>query len=307
MSGLNLRNIDLNLLVAFEALMIERHVSRAASRIGVSQPAMSRSLKQLRETFGDPLFQRTSEGMIPTPRAAELARLIRPGLETIAQAIGEKSGFDPSVAHRRFQMSMTDMATYLALPAFLPTLRKAAPYIDIAVANSGNRETLAKVESGQVEFGFGTFDYLPPGVRSHNLSSLREICVADPANPILARSGLDLDAFLSLPHVAVAMNGDRGIPIDVVLETLGYKRRVVLTVPTFLPVPRLLVGTDMIAVVVEDLLDRLPESQQLVRYKVPFALDPVMGRLIWHRRFDEDPGHIWFREMVARVFGSPES
>lgn len=302
MSGLNLRNIDLNLLVAFEALMIERHVSRAASRSGVSQPAMSRSLKQLRETFGDPLFRRTSEGMIPTPRAVELARLIRPGLETIAQAIGETSGFDPSLASRRFQLAMTDMAAYLALPPILPQLRRIAPSVDIVVMNSGSRETLTKVESGQVEFGFGTFDYLPPTVRSCNLQPLREVCVADPQNPLILRKKLDLDTFLSLPHIAVSPSGDRGIPIDVVLETLGHRRRVALTVPHFLPVPRLLIGTDMVAVVVEELLDLLPEGRRLARYKVPLPLDPVMGRMIWHRRFDEDPGHIWFRETTAKIF-----
>lgn len=299
MQKLNLLNIDLNLLVAFEALVVEEHVSRAASRIGVSQPAMSRSLKQLREIFGDDLFRRTNEGMIPTPRAIELSRLIRPGLETIALAIGQKAGFDPSLVRRRFVIAMSDMATFLALPIIMKRLRAEAPFVEVVVLSAGNRDALAKVESGQVELAFGAFDYLPPTVDSLNVAPVHEVCIARPGHPAIGPAGLDLDLFLSLPHVAVAMNGDRGTPVDAVLETMGQKRRVVLTVSHFLPVPRLVLETDMVAVVADELLDQFPDGQQLARYELPFPLERVMAQMVWHRRFDEDPGHRWLRQLVA--------
>lgn len=298
MSGLNLLNIDLNLLVAFDALVMEGHVSRAASRIGVSQPAMSRSLKQLRELFGDPLFRRTNDGMLPTPHALELARLLRPGLATISAAIGKRSEFDPRQVHRRFQLAMADMASFLALPKIMQLLQEESPYSDVAVIHAGNRDVLAKVEAGHVEFGFGIFEYLSPTLRSQNLTALREVCIADPGNPGIQDGCLDLDAFLTLPHVAVSMQGDHGTPVDVVLETLGKKRRVALTLPYFSPIPRLVLGTSMIAVVVEEMLNLVPEGKLLARYDVPLPLEPVMGRLVWHRRFDDDPGHRWFREAI---------
>jgi LysR family transcriptional regulator, mexEF-oprN operon transcriptional activator len=300
MTGLNLRNIDLNLLVAFDALMIEGHVSRAGARIGVSQPAMSRFLKTLRGMFSDQLFIRTIDGMTPTPKALELARQIGPGLEIISAAIGMRDDFRPAQARRRFQLAMSDLASYLELPTIMRIIRERSPYSEVTVVNAGNREILDMVEAGKVEFGFGTFDHLPDRLRSANLAALREVAIADPRNRLVAGKDMTLDLFLALPHVAVWMHGDNGTPLDVILETLGQERHVALTVPNFLPVPRTVLGTDMIAVVVEDMLDRLPEANLLARYDIPLPLDPVMGRMVWHRRFDEDAGHRWFREAVAK-------
>lgn len=305
MSRPSLLNIDLNLLVAFDALVSEGHVSRAAAQIGVSQPAMSRALKQLRTIFGDALFCRTNEGMIPTPRAIELARQIRPGLDMIDDALRQKADFVPAKARRRFFIATTDMGAYLALPQIQRRVRQVAPQVEMVVINTGNSEALAKAENGQVDFALGTFDYLPPTMDSSNLRGLREVCIADADNPHIGKEGLTLDLFLSLPHVAVRMAGDHGIPVDFILETLGHKRPIALTVPHFLPVPELVLGTDMIAVVVEDLLDKLPASERLARYEVPIPLDPVMGRVAWHRRSTDDPGHRWFRDLIEDAVRVP--
>lgn len=297
----NLLNIDLNLLVAFDALIVENHVSRAAARIGVSQPAMSRSLQSLRQIFGDVLFHRTSEGMKPTPRALELDRLIRPSLEAIGSAIGQKAEFDPTLVQRRFVFAMTDMASYLALPLFMRRLREAAPLIDIEVRSGGPQKALEMVESGNVEFAIGTFEHVPSTMKTLNLQPLKEICVACPHHPQLKGRKLDLDLFLSLPHVAVALEGQHNIPIDIALEMLGHRRRVALTVPHFLSVPRSVLGTDMLAVVVEDLLDRLPEGRMLARHELPLPFEPVMGRIAWHRRLDDDAGHRWLRALIVQA------
>lgn len=297
----NLLNIDLNLLIAFDAMIVENHVSRAALRIGVSQPTMSRSLQSLREIFGDVLFERTNEGMKPTPRALELDRLIRPGLEIIGSAIGQKAEFDPAFVQRRFVFAMTDMASYLVMPLVMSALRQVAPFIDIEVREGGPQKALEMVESGTVEFAIGTFEYVPSTIKTANLEPLKEICIVDAANPYLRKRNLDLELFLSLPHAAVAMGGQHGIPIDVALETLGYQRRIALTLPHFLSVPRSVIGTDMLAVVVEALLDRLPERSLVSRYELPLPFEPVMGRMAWHRRLDPDPGHRWLRELIERT------
>lgn len=297
----NLLNIDLNLLVAFDALVVENHVSRAAARIGVSQPAMSRSLQSLRQIFGDVLFHRTSEGMKPTPRALELDRLIRPHLEAIGSAIGQKAEFDPTLVQRRFVLAMTDMASYLALPVFMRRLRQVAPLIDVEVHCGGAQKALEMLESGRVEFAIGTFEHTPSTTKTLNLQPLKEVCVADPDHAQLKNRKLDMDLFLSLPHVAVAQEGQRGILIDIALETLGHRRRVALTVPHFLSVPLSVLGTDMLAVVAEDLLDRLPEGRLLARHEIPLPFEPVMGRIAWHRRLDGDPGHEWMRSLIVNA------
>lgn len=296
----NLLNIDLNLLVAFDAMIVENHVSRAAARIGVSQPTMSRSLQALREIFGDVLFERTNEGMKPTPRALDLDRLIRPGLETIGSALAQKTQIDPAFVKRRFVFAMTDLASYLVVPIIMKALREVAPLVDIDVRHGGPQKALEMVESGTVEFAIGTYDYVPTTIKTLNLQALKEICIFDPHNPHLQDRPLDLDLFLSLPHVAVVMDGQHGIPIDIVLETLGYQRRLALTVPHFLAVPGAVVGTDMLAVVVEELVDRLPGGTSVARAELPLPYEPVMGRIAWHRRFDFDAGHQWMRELVQR-------
>jgi LysR family transcriptional activator of mexEF-oprN operon len=294
---LNLLNTDLNLLVAFDALVVEGNVSRAASRIGVSQPAMSRSLRHLREIFGDVLFRRTSDGMIPTPHALRLAQAIRPSLENIAAAIGQQTGFDPATATRCFTLAMPDMAARLTLPAVTRIVNQQAPGIDVAILNTGNHGSLSKVESGQAELGIGVYEHLPATVRSMNLRRLREVCVGDPENQMLRKRVLSVETFLSLPHVAVTMAGDFGTPVDTVLETLGLKRRIAVRTPFFDCIPALVRGTNLVAVLVEDLLDASPEGKMLIRHPVPLPLEPVMSKMIWHARTDDDVGHRWLRDI----------
>ena len=161
------------------------------------------------------------------------------------------------------------------------------------------------MESGQAEIGIGVYEHLPPAVRSCNLRPLREVCVIDPQHPVLRHDELSLEGFLSLSHVAVTMSGDFGTPVDTMLETLGLRRRIAVMTPYFDCVPDLVRGTNLTAVVVEELLDASPEGRALVRRAVPLPLEPVMSKMIWHARADDDPGHAWLRgvfETTARDY-----
>lgn len=297
MKRLNLLNLDLNLLVALDALVEEENVSRAASRIGVTQPAMSRTLRQLRELFGDELLRRTSSGMKPTPRALTLAQAVRPNLENIAAAIGQRLSFDPATASRRFVLALPDIATRLALPQVVKQISAQAPGIELAIVTTVNRDALHKLETGQAELAMGVYDHVPRTLRAYNRRTLREVCVADPANPLLRNGVLDLETFLDLPHVAVSMAENEGTPLDTTLETLGLRRKIVITTPYYSCVPALIHGTRNLAVVVEDLLDLLPEGDTLARFPIPVTVDPVMSKIVWHARSDEDLGHTWLRNL----------
>jgi LysR family transcriptional regulator, mexEF-oprN operon transcriptional activator len=295
---LNVLNVDLNLLVAFDALITEGNVTRAAARICVSQPAMSRSLKQLRAIFNDELFQRTHTGMIPTPRAVQMSRLIRPALQSIADAIGMKEAFDPTTVKRRFVIAMPDVAAHLAMPDIVRRVQRLAPGIDIAIINAGNRDAITKVETGQAEFALGVYDHLPIGIVSSNLRPLKEVCIADRGNALLIDGILDIDRFLALPHVSTAVNDDHGIPIDTVLETLGMKRRIALSVPHFVSIPRLVLGTSMIGVVTEELLHGATERDLLRAFPIPLPMPAVMAKIIWHQRDKNDRGHQWLLKQI---------
>jgi LysR family transcriptional regulator, mexEF-oprN operon transcriptional activator len=297
MQRLNLLNLDLNLLVALDALVQEESVSRAASRIGVTQPAMSRTLRQLRELFGDELLRRTSDGMKPTPRAVALAQAIRPNLENIAAAVGQRISFDPATASRRFVLALPDLAARLALPRVAKQISAQAPGIELAIISTVNHDALHKLETGQAELALGVYDHLPRTLRTSNRRALREVCVADPANPLLQHGVLDLETFLALPHVAVTMADNERMPIDSTLETLGLRRRIAISTPYFSCVPALICGTRNLAVVVEDLLDVLPEGKSLARFPIPIAVEPVMAKMVWHARSDEDLGHAWLRNL----------
>ncbi|HWU65327.1 MAG TPA: LysR family transcriptional regulator [Ensifer sp.] len=297
MQRLNLLNIDLNLLVALDALVEEENVSRAAARIGVTQPAMSRTLRQLRELFGDELLRRTTLGMKPTPKAMMLAQAIRPNLENIAAAIGQRLKFDPATASRRFVLALPDQAARLALPRVVKQISAQAPGVELAIVTTVNRDALHKLETGQAELAMGVYDHLPRTLRAHNRRALREVCVADPANPLIRNGVLDLETFLALPHVAVTMAENEGTPLDTTLETLGLRRRIVITTPYYSCVPSLVCGTQNLAVVVEDLLDVLPERKSLARFPIPITVEPVMSKMVWHARSDEDLGHTWLRNL----------
>lgn len=297
MKRLNLLNIDLNLLVALNALVEEENVSRAASRIGVTQPAMSRTLRQLRELFGDELLRRTSTGMKPTPRAITLVQAIRPNLENIAATIGHRLSFDPATASRRFVLALPDIATRLALPQVVKQISAQAPGIELSIVTTVNRDALHKLETGQAELAMGVYDHIPRTLRAFNRRALREVCVADPANPLLRNGVLDLETFLDLPHVAVSMAENEGTPLDTTLETLGLRRKIVITTPYYSCVPALVQGTRNLAVVVEDLLDLLPEGMKLARFPIPVTVDAVMSKIVWHARSDEDLGHTWLRNL----------
>jgi LysR family transcriptional activator of mexEF-oprN operon len=304
MKRLNLLNIDLNLLVSFDALVIERSVSRAAKRVGVSQPAMSRSLGLLRGLLGDPLFRRSSNGMVPTPRAIELAKMLRPSLENIDSVLGQKMGFDPATSDRRFTIAMPDLAAGLALPTLLRLLRTQAPGIDLAILSTGNREGAVKVENGQAEFGMGVYEHLPPALSSINLRELTEVCIADPGSEFAKRNHLSLEDFLSASHIAVSMNDDFGTPIDTALETMGLRRRIAVRTPYFSSVPQLVLGTDLLAVVQEELLDAFPDGRPLARFPIPLSCQGIMSKLIWHARSEEDAGHLWLRELIKATLSS---
>lgn len=303
----DLRHIDLNLLVAFDALVVEGNVSRAASRVGISQPAMSRSLQQLRRLFDDTLFRRTPNGMVPTPQAVELARQIQPALEQITSALGQQIAFDPASAKRRFVIGMPDMPAALALPPIVRALTREAPHIDLQIISIGNQESVAAIEHGHAELALGVYKHLPRDIRHVNLKSMPAVCVADPDNPLLQGRTLDLPTFLSLPHITVATKEDQGTPVDSMLEMLGLDRRVVVSTPFFVSIPSMILGTSMVAVVIDELLDLMPESQALARYPIPLPVQSVMLRLIWHARSDTDAGHRWCRSLIAQALGGADA
>ena len=301
----NLASVDLNLLSAFEALYRERQVSRAAARIGRSQSAMSHTLARLRDLFEDELFVRADNQFVPTRQAEELAELILPALQSLRAAIDQKGRFDPALSQRHFRIGMSDIASFLLLPAVIPELRAQAPNIDISVLDNASTPGVAQVEAGQLELAIGYFPELSPQIESFQIAPLDTVGLADRDNPWLTDGQMDLTSFLAAPHVSTTVSNDPlGTDIDRYLSTHYASRRIALRLSNYLALPAAIRGTDMVAMIERVAFARMPDADNLVIFDLPFVRPDSGVLAIWHRRHHHDMGHVWLRELIRSSLGN---
>lgn len=300
---MNLAAIDLNLLVAFEALMEERHVTRAASRIGLAQPSMSSALRRLRDLFGDELFLRGPGGMQPTARALSLAQPIGAALEQIRSALAPGQGFDSSTSRRRFTIAVTDYGDLVIVPALVALLRREAPGIDLAVRPITDATVaLAKLERGELDALIG--GHLPDSPTSLRRSLFEErfVCIRDQRHAADAAT-LDIADYAALPHALFSAAGGDGLPsaIDDRLARQGLKRRVAVTLPHVVAVPFAVAGTDLVATMAERVAWRFAESAGVAVLPLPFESPAFAIDLVHARRAFADPALRWLMEAIARA------
>jgi DNA-binding transcriptional LysR family regulator len=302
---MNLKTIDLNLLVAFDALMAERHVSRAAEKLGMTQSALSHALKRLRVVFGDPLLRRGPRGMEPTERALSLREPVKAILAEIQSVVSTRIVFDPATTQRIFKLSMSDAMNMEALPLIVRNLRKVAPNIDLLVSTSGPREACARILNDEVELAVGVFPHVPPEIMRRELYRDVLVCVADKNNPRLKRGRMDEESYLASPQVTVAPNLDSGVQVDDIFAAMGFPRRIVATVPHYTAIPGLVRGTDLVAHTRRRLINVLRSSANLVVFPIPapFRVPELRFEQLWHPRYERDAGHRWLRNLIAHSVG----
>lgn len=295
-----LHSIDLNLLVAFDALISERSVSRAAGRLGLTQPAVSHTLKRLRHLFKDEILIRGPNGMQPTGRAQSLHPYVQSVLADIHSIVGSIDAFDPAVTPRTFRLSMSDAMSVEALPLIVRRIRREAPNIDLLISTSGPQDSCRRIADDEIDLAIGVFPRVPGELRSRELYRDTLICVADRRNKRLKDGRMELQAYLDSPHVTVARNLDTGIQVEEILDSMGIRRRIVVAVPHYLSIPSLIRGTDLVAHTRRRLLSVFRVSSDLAVFPVPLAMKvPDLEFIqIWHKRYEGDPGHRWLRDLV---------
>ncbi|WP_461192608.1 LysR family transcriptional regulator [Bradyrhizobium sp. UFLA06-06] len=301
---MNLAAIDLNLLVAFEALMEERHVTRAAERIGLAQPSMSSALRRLRALFADELFLRAGAGMQPTEKALALAGPIGEALRQIRSALVPDQGFDPAIARRRITIAATDYGDLVVVPELTRLLRIEAPGIDLAVRPLTDATVaLAKLERGELDALIG--GHLPESPRCvrHRLFEERFVCVRDARTNRSER--LDLKDYAALPHALFSAAGGDGLPsvIDALLARHGLKRRVAVTLAHVVAVPFAVAGTDLIATMAERVARRFTHLADIAVVAPPIDIPAFAIDLIHPSRAARDPALRWFLDAVDRCAG----
>src|SRR5262245_4230200 len=250
-----LRRADLTLLVALDALLEERSVTRAAARLAVTQPTVSGMLWRLRRLFDDPLFVRAPRGLLPTPRAQALAPQLRQWLAD-ARALVAGEAFEPASAHLTTRLSANDYIQSALVVPFLARLRDKAPGMRVAVRPAQTLDTAGRLASGELDLCLTTtMEVANLDLPSRTLHDERYVCVVRQAHPLKGRRAVTLDQFCAYPHVLVSPSDGRFAgPTDEALAKLGRRRRVVLSVPGFLLLPELLQTGDLVAVVPERVL-----------------------------------------------------
>lgn len=300
---MNLNAVDLNLLVVFDALVSERNVSRAAERLGVTQPAVSHALKRLRHLFKDDLLTRGPHGMQPTGRALSLYPAVQSVLADVQSIVSTGKVFHPATTSHTFRLSMSDAMSVEALPLIMRHIRREAPNIDLVISTSGPQDSCRRIADDDVDLAIGVFPHVPKELGSAALYRDELICIADRRNKRLKNRRMELEAYLDSPHVTVARNRDSGIQVDEILDLMGIARRIVVAVPHYLSVPALIRGTDLVALSRKRLLSVFRMSSELVVFPVPLPMKvPDLEFIqIWHKRYERDPGHRWLRDLVLRA------
>jgi DNA-binding transcriptional LysR family regulator len=296
---MDIRNVDLNLLVALDVLLAERNVSRAAVRLHLSQPATSAVLARLRELFGDPLLRRSARGMLPTPRALELLAPVKQVLDEIDRIIQPRAAFDPDRAEYTFTLSASDYVEYALLPTLVDYLEREAPRVRLAVRPLDLQTVAKQMEIGEVDLCITGLLNAPQGLHERPLYTERIVSVVRRNHPGVDAQ-LTLDSFCRLEHILVSVPGSGfSARIDEALAALGRKRHTRLAVPHFLLVPEIVARSDMISALPERLA--LGYADKLRILEPPIKLDGFTVGQIWHERNEREPAQIWLRDVVLRL------
>ena len=301
----NLRSVDLNLLVAFDALIAERNVTRAAARNGLSQPGLSKALNRLRYLFDDPLFVRCDGGMEPTARALELAGPIHGALAAISRTLTLPAAFDPATVSATVKIATIDLYHMNLLPSLVGHLRRHAPGVDLQVrANDCSclREQLA---SGEIDLAFA-----PLGSRTGELSAEplwndRLVTLVGPNSPL--RQPMTMEAYaaaghlVDAGHVQVSADGVGTSVVDAILTARGLRRRIVLVLPNSAGIPFVVAATDLIATLPSRIVKGLAPVPNIRVLTPPFPDVEVSPHMFWHRRTDTDPLQVWLRAAIRDI------
>lgn len=294
---MELKDIDLNLLVIFNQLLIERKVSKVAENLDLGQPAVSNALARLRKQFGDELFLRTSSGMQPTPFADQLAESIGYALGMIHGAVNAKNSFDPASSKRTFSIGMTDIGEIYFLPQLMKKIQLVAPSISISTVRSTATNLKEAMEAGHVNLAIGLLPQLKAGFFQQRLFTQQYVCIFRKDHPLNKRKFSASD-FFSADHVAIVSAGTGHGKVDEILDSSSPKRRVRLTVPHFVAIGHILQSTNMVATVPERLAEKMVTPFDLKYVNHPVKLPQIAINLFWHAKYHKDPASQWLRSLI---------
>jgi len=293
---MDIRGVDLNLLKAFDALMSERAVTRAAGRIGLSQPAMSHALSRLRSLFADDLFVRTQTGMEPTAHAREIAPLVSAAIEHIEAALNLGVGFDPAKSAGIFTAGMAEYAEVALVGRLARAFAEQAPRATLRLLPLNGADAADQLERGMIDVAVAHLRALPTPIESQTLLRDPFVVIMRKGHP-LAAEPLSIEAYAGQSHILVSPRGDTSGAIDRILVDFGLRRRISLLVATYLALPAALAAADLVATVPRRTARQIAATAEIEILPLPIDLSMTVS-MAWHRRAASDPAQAWFRALL---------
>lgn len=299
---MDIRAADLGLLLALDALLDERNVTRAAKRLNLSQPAMSAQLSRLRALFEDELLVPSGRIMVPTARASALQGPLHELLEQLSTLIAEQQAFDPTTAQRTFRIIAADYVHTVVSVPLLHAIQKIAPGVRMVLLPFEPATAWLQLERSAADVLFAWREVTPEAARAKPLYT-ETLCLLQRIGHPRGKGKVTIDELCSLDHITISPEGGRlSGPLDDQLKLVGRKRRVVASVPSFLIVPWTLMNSDLVATAPRRLAGMMGHTVEA--YDLPFPVLSYDMLVAWHPRTHNDPGHKWLREMAAGLFGA---
>lgn len=313
---MHLERLDLNLLVYFDVLLRERNVTRAASLLGITQPAMSNGLRRLRDTFSDPLLVRTSEGMLPTERALMLQPMIRQALATIELAVEPSVKFDAGSSHRVFRIMTSDYGESTLIPLLLERLRDEAPGVVLDILTPSDMSFL-DVEQGHVDLVINRFDSMPQAFHQVTLWRDSFSCLFSADNPIA--DDFNLQTYLEASHVWVSKTGmgaSLGITpqdvkrlgwVDEALKRIGHQRHISVFTRHYQSAVHMAQQKNLVVTIPARAAEAQGRNPRLIMCAPPFDIPMFELKMAWSPLLQHNSAHEWIRRLVVEVAQSSQT
>jgi len=302
-----MNNFDLNLLRVFDALHRHGHVGRAALELGLSQPAISYSLKRLRDDLGDALFVKTRHGMEPTPRAMQLAPVVQSVLSEIREHVLTAPSFEPQNVQRTFRIAMSDVGEMVFLPRLLHRLTALAPGINVATVSTPPKELMSALQRSEIDLAIGYFPDLDGvDVFQQRLFKHTFVCLVRQGHPAV-HGRMTKKAFAELPHAVVQAEGRSQEIVEQYLKEQGIRRRELLHSPHFLSIPMVIAATDLVVTVPAAVGEVFARIADVAVLEPPYKMPTFDLKQHWHRSQHDDPGNRWLRGIVLELFGESKT
>jgi DNA-binding transcriptional LysR family regulator len=301
MKSIDLASIDLNLLVAFEAIWQQRSVTGAAEQLQIGQPAMSAALSRLRVLFEDELFVRLGRQMQPTFKAQAIAPGILAALQQIRQTVTTSQSFNPLSSDRTFAIASSDYTSFVLVPPLVKLCQQSAPLLNFHMIGFEKDSIGDLLEQGAIDMALGVFPNPPRQTQSEPIFEEHFVGIARQGHPDLKHGTMSLETFTRLSHALTTLRRDTTGEIDRTLSQQNLERRIHLTTPHMLVIPFVIASTNLVAAVPYRIAVSLARVCDLQIFELPILTQPWMVSMLWSTLSSHDEANLWLRNMVKKV------